>query len=86
MEDRNADRVLFLTAAKGEDTGVFVGKDGKLLLLRSAAGKNSFTTNTDAVRVDKMKFAGGLSWQVAQSGASHLENGVLQTVRPQWYW
>lgn len=69
-----------------EDTGVFVGKDGKLLLLRSPAGKKSFTLNTDTVRVDKMAFAGWVNWKVDKSADSTFKDGVLQTVKPQWYW
>lgn len=86
VEDRRTDRLLMVDADAKEDTGVFVGKDGVLLLLRSPAGKKTFTTNTDAVRVDDMVFEGGLTWSVGKSGASTLKDGVLQTVKPQWYW
>ena len=86
VEDRNADRLLMVDADSKEDTGIFVGKDGNLLLLRSPASKNDFTTNTDPVRVDTMTFDGGLNWSVGTSAASTFKDGVLQTVRPQWFW
>lgn len=80
------DGVLMVDPDTKEDIGVFAGKDGNLVLLRSPAGKKSFTRITDAVRVDKMAFAGWVNWKVDKSAASTITGGVLQAVKPQWCW
>ncbi len=86
VQDRDADRILVLEPAKDEDTGVFVGKNGASTLLKSPAGKNTFTTNTEAVRIFQMNFQGGNSWSFSTNPPTAVTNGVLQTVTPGWFW
>jgi hypothetical protein len=57
-EDRDADRILVLVPDANEDTGVLVGQDGVSIALKSPAGKNSFTTNTDALGIFQMNIQG----------------------------
>jgi hypothetical protein len=85
VQDRDH-RILVLMPSKEEDAGVFVGKDGTSVLLKSAAGKKTFTMNADEVHIYEMNHRGGNDWDFSLNPPTKVVNGVLEAVIPAWFW
>lgn len=85
VQDRDH-RILMLDPSTTDDVGIFVGKDGKSMLLKSPKGKNSFTLDTSTVEVHSMIFRGGRQWGFSLNPPGTLTGSTLQTVVPAWYW
>lgn len=85
VEERANDRVLVLAQDRAVHTGVFVGTDGRALLMRRQ-GNGPWALNTDPIPVVRMQFAGGPNWTPDPAARPPLSAGVLEAVTPRWYW